>query len=51
MNKRYKNAKKISFLSLLANIFLLIIKLVVGVLSNSQSMIGDALNSGVEYFK
>ncbi len=50
MNKRYKNAKKISFLSLLANIFLLIIKLVVGVLSNSQSMIGDALNSGGDIF-
>lgn len=42
---RYKLAKKASILGILGNIFLLIIKGIIGFISNSQAMIADTFNS------
>ena len=42
---RYKKAYKASILGILGNIFLLIIKLIAGFITNSQAMISDAVNS------
>lgn len=42
---RYKSAKKTSILGILGNIFLLIIKGIIGFITNSQAMIADASNS------
>ena len=42
---RYKSARLVSILGIVGNIFLLIIKAIVGLVSHSQSMISDALNS------
>ncbi len=45
MMERYEITKKASILGIIGNLFLLIIKGIVGFLTNSQAMIGDALNS------
>ncbi|MEG2348747.1 MAG: cation diffusion facilitator family transporter [Clostridia bacterium] len=50
MDKRSKSIKKVSILSLIANMILLILKLFIGLLSNSQAMIADALNSAGDIF-
>ena len=42
---RYKKAYRASILGILGNIFLLIIKLIAGFITNSQAMISDAVNS------
>ncbi len=42
---RYKSTKMASIIGIAGNIFLLIIKAIAGFLTNSQAMIGDALNS------
>ena len=42
---RYKLTKKASILGILGNIFLLIIKGIIGFISNSQAMIADTFNS------
>ena len=47
---RYKKTKIVSILGILANIFLLIIKGIIGVISNSRSMIADAFNSAGDIF-
>lgn len=47
---RYENAKKVSIFGILGNIFLFIIKIIVGVISNSKSMIADSLNSFADIF-
>lgn len=47
---RYKSTKRASILGILGNIFLLIIKAIVGFISNSQSMIADAFNSFGDVF-
>ena len=47
---RYKSTKKASVLGIIGNIFLLIIKAIVGFISNSQSMIADAFNSFGDVF-
>ena len=47
---RYKKTKIVSILGILANIFLLIIKALVGLISNSRSMIADAFNSAGDIF-
>lgn len=47
---RYKNIKRASVLGILGNIFLLLIKTIVGFISNSQSMIADAFNSFGDIF-
>ena len=44
MNK-FKAINKASILGMIGNIFLLIIKLIIGLITNSQSMIADAINS------
>lgn len=47
---RFKAAKKASILGIVGNIFLLIIKAIVGYISHSQSMIADAFNSAGDIF-
>ena len=47
---RYKNIKKASILGILVNLFLLIIKGVIGYITNSRSMISDAFNSAGDIF-
>lgn len=42
---RYKKANKASLFGIAGNIFLLIIKLIIGIITNSQAMLSDALNS------
>ena len=42
---RFSSANKASILGILVNIFLLIIKITIGFISNSQAMIADAFNS------
>ena len=43
--ERYKITKRVSILGIMGNIFLLIIKGIVGFMSNSQAMIADFFNS------
>lgn len=47
---RYDSAKKAGILGIVGNIFLLIIKAIVGVASKSQAMIADAANSAGDIF-
>ena len=47
---RYKSAKKASTLGIICNIFLLIIKGIIGFITNSQAMIADAFNSTGDIF-
>ncbi|MCC5912135.1 MAG: cation transporter [Clostridiaceae bacterium] len=47
---RYKEAKKVSIISLSVNIFLTIVKAIVGVLSGSTALIADALHSASDLF-
>ena len=42
---RFKAANKASILGMIGNIFLFLIKVIVGFISNSQAMIADAFNS------
>ncbi len=48
--KRYDDTKKASILGIIGNIFLFIIKIIIGLFSNSQAMIADAVNSGSDIF-
>lgn len=48
--ERYDSTKKAGILGILGNIFLLIIKAIVGIASNSQAMIADAANSAGDIF-
>lgn len=47
---RYNSTKKAGILGMFGNIFLLIIKAIVGFASNSQAMIADAANSAGDIF-
>ncbi len=47
---RYNSTKRAGILGIFGNIFLLIIKAIVGFASNSQSMIADAANSAGDIF-
>ena len=49
-SKREKNIKKVSIIGVIANVFLLVIKAVIGFLSGSQAMIADSLNSAGDIF-
>ena len=49
MNK-FKAIKRASILGVVGNLFLLIIKTVVGFITNSQAMIADAFNSASDVF-
>ena len=48
--ERYKSTKRASILGILGNIFLLIIKTIIGFITNSQAMIADAFNSAGDIF-
>ena len=47
---RFNSANKASILGILGNIFLLILKAIIGFISNSQAMIADAVNSFGDIF-
>ena len=47
---RHKEAKIASIFGILGNIFLFIIKITIGLISKSQAMIADAVNSGSDVF-
>ena len=48
--ERYKKTKIAGIFGIIGNLFLLIIKLAVGFISNSQAMIADAINSASDIF-
>ncbi len=48
--ERYSDVKKSNLAGMLGNIFLLIIKLIIGLLSRSQALIADAVNSAGDIF-
>ena len=48
--KKFREIKKASILGIIGYIFLLIIKSIIGIFTNSQAMIGDALNSAADVF-
>ncbi len=47
---RYENTKKVGFLGIIGNLFLLIIKLIVAGASKSKAMLADAINSAGDIF-
>jgi len=47
---RFKSAKRTSTLGIIGNIFLLIIKGIIGLITKSQAMIADSLNSAGDIF-
>ena len=47
---RDKNIKKVSIIEICANVFLLVIKGIIGFISNSHAMIADSLNSAGDIF-
>ena len=47
---RFKSAKRVGLLGIIGNIFLLIIKAIVGFLTKSQAMIADSANSAGDIF-
>ncbi len=48
--KRYDDTKRASIFGIVGNIFLFIIKIIIGLISKSQAMIADAINSGSDVF-
>lgn len=46
---RYKKSRQVSFIGLFSNFFLFILKLIVGVLSNSTALIADAFHSASDF--
>lgn len=48
--KKFQSVKKASILGVIGNIFLLIIKTIIGFITNSQAMIADAFNSAGDIF-
>ena len=50
MKDRYSSTKTASILGIIGNIFLLIIKVVIGIITNSQAMIADSVNSAGDIF-
>lgn len=47
---RFKSTQKASIFGIIGNIFLLIIKAIVGIITNSQAMIADSVNSAGDIF-
>ena len=47
---RFKSVKLASILGIVGNIFLLVIKVIIGLITNSQAMIADAFNSAGDIF-
>ena len=50
MNEKFQTTKKTGIYGIIGNIFLLIIKAIVGFVSKSQSMIADSINSASDIF-
>ena len=50
MNERFEGTKKAGIYGIIGNIFLLIIKAIVGIISKSQAMIADSVNSAGDIF-
>ena len=50
MKKRHKDVKVASILGIICNTFLLIIKGLVGIITNSQAMLADTFNSASDIF-
>ena len=50
MKDRYNSTKTASILGIIGNIFLLIIKAIIGIITNSQAMIADSVNSASDIF-
>lgn len=50
MNDKTKCIRNVSIVGIVFNIFLLVIKIIVGIISNSQGMIADGLNSAGDIF-
>ena len=50
MEERFKITKRVGIFGILGNIFLLIIKGIVGFASKSQAMIADSINSAGDIF-
>ena len=48
--ERFKKAQQVSTLGIIGNIFLLIIKGIIGIITKSQAMIADSLNSAGDIF-
>lgn len=48
--ERFNDAKKIGLLGIIGNLFLFIIKIIVGLIGHSQAMIADAFNSAGDIF-
>ena len=48
MVKMKAEVKKLNIITILGNLFLLIFKLVIGILSNSIAVISDAINSAID---
>ena len=48
--QRYNTAKKVSVIGMISNLFLLIIKFLVALVSHSEAMIADAFNSAGDIF-
>lgn len=47
---RYEVTKRVSLLGIVANLFLFIIKIIIGITSKSQGLLADAINSGTDIF-
>lgn len=45
MKDRYASTKTASILGIIGNVFLLIIKAIIGIITNSQAMIADSMHS------
>mgnify|MGYP003291780508 CR=1 FL=1 len=50
MQDRYNKVKTASILGIVGNIFLLVIKGIIGIITNSQAMIADSVNSAGDIF-
>lgn len=50
MEERYNSTRIASILGIMGNLFLLIIKMMIGILTNSQAMIADSVNSAGDIF-
>ena len=48
--QRFEAAKKASIFGIVGNVFLFIIKIIIGIISNSQAMLADAFNSASDIF-
>lgn len=50
MEERYNSTRAASILGIIGNLFLLMIKMLIGILTNSQAMIADSVNSAGDIF-